>query len=108
MASSLDHLASRTRIEWLSGLDTEFRPAKNYRRTLVCVSNSLTFQSSRDVVAKALYAYRSQDKFCGEDQYAPQRCAKPWLRSYKTLLLTALAGLNVVRMNFSHGSYEVI
>lgn len=35
MANSLDHLASRTRFEWLSGLNTEFRPAKNYRRTSI-------------------------------------------------------------------------
>lgn len=35
MANSLDHLSSRTRFEWLSGLNTEFRPAKNYRRTSI-------------------------------------------------------------------------
>ena len=37
MASSLDHLSSRTRFEWLSGLNTEFRPSKSYRRTgIIC------------------------------------------------------------------------
>ena len=35
MANSLDHLSSRTRYEWLSSLNTEFRPAKNYRRTSI-------------------------------------------------------------------------
>ncbi|KAI4122911.1 MAG: hypothetical protein LQ347_006339 [Umbilicaria vellea] len=55
MANSLDHLSSRTRLEWLSGLNTEFRPAKNFRRTSI---------------------------------------------------ICTIAGLNVVRMNFSHGAYE--
>lgn len=36
MANALDHLASgRTRTEWLSQLNTEYRPAKNYRRTSI-------------------------------------------------------------------------
>lgn len=38
MANALDHLnAGRTRIEWLSQLNTEYKPAKNYRRTsIIC------------------------------------------------------------------------
>ena len=38
MADALDHLSSgRTRIEWLSSLNTEFVPKKNYRRTsIIC------------------------------------------------------------------------
>jgi pyruvate kinase len=33
---SLDHLnAGRTRIEWLSQLNTEYQPAKEYRRTSI-------------------------------------------------------------------------
>ena len=37
MANSLDHLSSRTRFEWLAGLNTEYRPAKAYRRTsIIC------------------------------------------------------------------------
>lgn len=36
MANALDHLnAGRTRIEWLSQLNTEYHPAKNYRRTSI-------------------------------------------------------------------------
>jgi pyruvate kinase len=36
MANALDHLnAGRTRIEWLSQLNTEYHPAKNYRRTTI-------------------------------------------------------------------------
>lgn len=38
MADALDHLSSgSTRIEWLSSLNTEFTPKKNYRRTsIIC------------------------------------------------------------------------
>ena len=38
MADALDHQKSgRTRIEWLSSLNTEYKPAKNYRRTsIIC------------------------------------------------------------------------
>ena len=38
MADALDHQTSgRTRIEWLSSLNTEYKPAKNYRRTsIIC------------------------------------------------------------------------
>jgi hypothetical protein len=38
MANALDHLnAGRTRIEWLAQLNTEYKPAKNYRRTsIIC------------------------------------------------------------------------
>ena len=35
MNNPLDMLSSRTRIEWLSSLDTESRPDKNYRRTSI-------------------------------------------------------------------------
>ena len=36
MANALDHLnAGRTRIEWLSQLNTEYHPAKAYRRTSI-------------------------------------------------------------------------
>lgn len=38
MADSLTHMkAGRTRVEWLSQLDTEYKPAKEYRRTsIIC------------------------------------------------------------------------
>jgi pyruvate kinase len=72
MANALDHLAAgRTRIEWLSQLNTEYTPPKNYRRTsIICT--------------------------IGPKTNSPEK-------------INALrkAGLNVVRMNFSHGSYEV-
>lgn len=71
MANSLDHLNSgRTRIEWLSQLNTEYVPAKNYRRTsIICTIGPKT---------------NSPEKI-----NSLRKC-----------------GLNVVRMNFSHGSYE--
>ncbi|MCJ1356270.1 MAG: Pyruvate kinase [Icmadophila ericetorum] len=70
MANALDHLSNRTRLEWLSGLNTEFRPAKNYRRTsIICTIG-------------------------------------PKTNSVEKINMLRKAGLNVVRMNFSHGSYE--
>ncbi|KAF2755028.1 pyruvate kinase [Pseudovirgaria hyperparasitica] len=71
MANALDHLNSgRTRIEWLSQLNTEYRPQKNYRRTSIIGTIGPKTNSAEKINA---------------------------LRK---------AGLNVVRMNFSHGSYE--
>ncbi len=36
MGDSLDHMASgRTRIEWTSSLNTEYKPHRNYRRTSI-------------------------------------------------------------------------
>jgi len=70
MANSLDYLGNRTRFEWLSQLNTEYRPSKNYRRTsIICTIG-------------------------------------PKTNSVEKINLLRRAGLNVVRMNFSHGSYE--
>ncbi|KAI4160151.1 MAG: hypothetical protein LQ342_006009 [Letrouitia transgressa] len=71
MADSLDHLVSgKTRIEWTSGLQTEYRPKKNYRRTsIICTIG-------------------------------------PKTNSAEKINILRKAGLNVVRMNFSHGAYE--
>jgi pyruvate kinase len=70
MASAQDHLSSGTKIEWLSGLDTEYKPAKNYRRSsIICTIGPKT--NSVEAINKL------------------RKC-----------------GLNVVRMNFSHGSHE--
>lgn len=42
MANSLDHLSTRNRLEWLAGLNTEFRPEKNFRRTsIICTIGKL-------------------------------------------------------------------
>lgn len=71
MANALTHLnAGRTRIEWLSQLNTEYSPAKEYRRTSIIGT-------------------------IGPKTNSPEK-------------INALrrAGLNVVRMNFSHGTYE--
>lgn len=70
MVSSMNHLTSSTRIEWLSQLDTEYVTSKNYRRTsIICTIGPKTNN------VEALNGLRK-------------------------------AGLNVVRMNFSHGSHE--
>lgn len=47
MADSLDHLSSgSTQIEWLSSLNTEFKPKTNYRRTsIICTIGMLSYMS---------------------------------------------------------------
>ncbi|KAL9578976.1 MAG: hypothetical protein Q9212_005376 [Teloschistes hypoglaucus] len=71
MGDALDHMASgRTRIEWTSSLDTEYKPHRNYRRTSIIGTIGPKTNSSAKINQ---------------------------LRK---------AGLNVVRMNFSHGAYE--
>ncbi|KAH8816489.1 pyruvate kinase [Xylogone sp. PMI_703] len=71
MATAMDHLSSgSTKVEWLSQLNTDFTPAKNYRRTsIICTIG-------------------------------------PKTNSVEAINKLRTAGLNVVRMNFSHGSYE--
>lgn len=71
MATALDHLSSgSTKIAWLSQLNTEFKPTKNYRRTsIICTIG-------------------------------------PKTNSVAAINKLRKAGLNVVRMNFSHGSHE--
>jgi pyruvate kinase len=70
-ATAMDHLsAGSTKIEWLSQLNTEYKPAKNYRRTsIICTIG-------------------------------------PKTNSVESLNKLRISGLNVVRMNFSHGTYE--
>lgn len=48
MADALDHMASgRTRLEWLTNLNTEFQPKKNYRRTsIICTIGQDTFSNN--------------------------------------------------------------
>ncbi|MCJ1343567.1 Pyruvate kinase [Peltigera leucophlebia] len=71
MADALDrHATDNTRIKWLSNLNTEFSPKKNYRRTsIICTIG-------------------------------------PKTNSYAKINELRKAGLGIVRMNFSHGSYE--
>ncbi|OQO12891.1 Pyruvate kinase [Cryoendolithus antarcticus] len=66
-----DHLTiGKTRAEWLANLNTEYKPAKNFRRTsIICTIGPKT----------------------------------NWPEKMNML---RKAGMNVVRMNFSHGSYE--
>lgn len=43
MANSLDHLTNRMKLEWTSQLNTEYVPAKNYRRTsIICTIGEYT------------------------------------------------------------------
>ncbi|KAJ9626987.1 Pyruvate kinase [Taxawa tesnikishii (nom. ined.)] len=71
MADAIAHLnAGRTRVEWLSQLNTEYKPSKQFRRTsIICTIG-------------------------------------PKTNSAEKINMLRRVGLNVVRMNFSHGSYE--
>lgn len=70
MANALDHLSNRTKLEWTASLNTEFTPAKAYRRTSIIGTIG------------------------------------PKTNSAEKITMLRKAGLNVVRMNFSHGSYD--
>lgn len=35
MANALEHLANQTKLEWTAGLNVDFQPEKNYRRTSI-------------------------------------------------------------------------
>ncbi|CAG8949700.1 hypothetical protein HYFRA_00004018 [Hymenoscyphus fraxineus] len=71
MATAMDHLsAGATKLEWISNLNTDLKPEKNYRRTsIICTIG-------------------------------------PKTNSVEAINKLRTSGLNVVRMNFSHGSYE--
>ncbi len=62
MADALDHQKSgRTRIEWLSSLNTEYKPAKNYRRTsIICTIGPKTNSAEKiNVLRKGMsFKYR--------------------------------------------------
>ncbi|KAK5636847.1 hypothetical protein RRF57_012559 [Xylaria bambusicola] len=74
----LDHLNLGNKIEWLAALDTAYAPEHNYRRSsIICTIGPKT--NSVEAINKVRMLYS---------------------------LLLRRAGLNVVRMNFSHGSYE--
>lgn len=70
MATAMEHIVSgTTKVQWLSQLDTEFKPSKNYRRTsIICTIG-------------------------------------PKTNSVEAINKLRKVGLNVVRMNFSHGEY---
>lgn len=98
MADSLDHLSSgRTQIEWLSSLNTEFQPKTNYRRTsIICTIGELVRQMSAGL------RYFSEASASSANNWP----IGPKTNSVEKINMLRKAGLNVVRMNFSHGSYE--
>ena len=51
MANALEHAAAQTKLEWTASLNTEFQPAKNYRRTsIICTIGMLAMISIRLLV----------------------------------------------------------
>ena len=52
MADSLDHLTTgRTRVQWLSNLNTEYKPTRNYRRTSIICTIGESKAARRAIVA---------------------------------------------------------
>lgn len=73
MADSLDHLSSgRTQIEWLSSLNTEFKPKTNYRRTsIICTIGMLSCPPGEaGGMSFADLRNRPKDQFGRQDQHA--------------------------------------
>lgn len=74
MADSLDHLSTgRTQIEWLSSLNTEFKPKTNYRRTsIICTIGTIALTALSRGIEGALLtcAFRPEDEFRRKNQHA--------------------------------------
>lgn len=77
MASSLDHQAfGQTRAEWLSNLNTEYKPPREFRRTsIICTigMSRATFTVKQTTSMLISSFARSQDQLSREDEHAPHR-----------------------------------
>jgi len=109
MADAIAHLqAGRTRIEWLSQLNTEYAPKRQFRRSsIICtigkIEAACTATTGRARADKTQVPRPTlpRPSTCSELVCYSHFCSASSIQAN-----TTKAGLNVVRMNFSHGSYE--
>ena len=108
MADAIAHLqAGRTRIEWLSQLNTEYAPKRQFRRSsIICTigkieAGCIAMQRARADKTQVPRPTLPRPSTCSE-----LVCCSHFCSASSTQANTSKAGLNVVRMNFSHGSYE--
>ncbi|OJD18131.1 pyruvate kinase [Emergomyces pasteurianus Ep9510] len=78
MANSLDHLTSRSKLEWMSKLQCDYKPLRGEN-----IANYANFRRTSIIGTIG-----------------------PKTNSTEKINILRKAGLNVVRMNFSHGDYE--
>ncbi|KLJ08531.1 pyruvate kinase [Blastomyces silverae] len=78
MANSLDHLTSRSKLEWMSKLQCDYKPLRGEN-----IANYANFRRTSIICTIG-----------------------PKTNSTEKINILRKAGLNVVRMNFSHGDYD--
>ncbi|KAL2361671.1 hypothetical protein RJZ56_005458 [Blastomyces dermatitidis] len=78
MANSLDHLTSRSKLEWMSKLQCDYTPLRGEN-----IANYANFRRTSIIGTIG-----------------------PRTNSVEKINILRQAGLNVVRMNFSHGDYD--
>ncbi|PGH03035.1 pyruvate kinase [Helicocarpus griseus UAMH5409] len=93
MANALDHLKNRSKLEWMSSLDMDYKPG------MITGGDPNENEQRVETLQKGVkYGnYRRTSIIC---------TIGPKTNSAKKINILREVGLNVVRMNFSHGDYE--